>query len=453
VNKIPHSVRHNLAAQRPGGEHPDADQLTAFSEQQLSGAERESVLAHLAACAECREIVALATPEPAATQPTFVPARSWWSVRSFKWGAAAAAVAMAALGLALLRPSQRQPESQVAQVAQKSTTLPSAPAPRADETRSTDSVSRYAGVRSELPTQRNSEARKPVVRHPGNAPEQPTQNAGGGMAGGTVAPTLNEELAGRAKNDAAFADKQKSEADQYAFSASTAPAPQQKSQVSEVGALSRNAAKDTTITADSAKAKTPSVSETVEVTSEAPMVAAESKSKPSVDTTTAAQANAAPANQRQAAGQAAGAAVGGLQKTARRASKQSEAGAPTPSTAAFTLNTAAAGSQTAWRINAGRLQHLDPDLGRWNDVAVNTAARLSVVGSAGNEVWVGGSGGAMFYSNDSGEHWVPVSTGGWDKTATIVGLTPTARQSVEVHLSNGERWRSADAGASWNKYQ
>jgi hypothetical protein len=142
-----------------------------------------------------------------------------------------------------------------------------------------------------------------------------------------------------------------------------------------------------------------------------------------------------------------------MQPTANRRAAKQVAAAPEASATAFTLNATPAGSEATWRINSGRLQHLDPDTGRWNDIGVATTARLSVVGSVANEVWVGGTGGAMYYSNDSGAHWVPVSTGNWDKNATIVGLTPTARQSVEVHLSNGERWRSADAGASWNKYQ
>jgi hypothetical protein len=58
----------------------------------------------------------------------------------------------------------------------------------------------------------------------------------------------------------------------------------------------------------------------------------------------------------------------------------------------------------------------------------------------------------MFYSNDQGAHWIATSTGGWSKDATFTGLTPTALRSVEVYLSNGERWRSADGGASWTRY-
>jgi len=42
--------------------HPDADQLSAFLEQALPAHERDDVLAHLAICPDCREIVALTLP-------------------------------------------------------------------------------------------------------------------------------------------------------------------------------------------------------------------------------------------------------------------------------------------------------------------------------------------------------------------------------------------------------
>lgn len=45
-----------------GKNHPDADQLSSFSENALPLHEREMVLLHLAACAECREVVDLSSP-------------------------------------------------------------------------------------------------------------------------------------------------------------------------------------------------------------------------------------------------------------------------------------------------------------------------------------------------------------------------------------------------------
>jgi hypothetical protein len=109
--------------------------------------------------------------------------------------------------------------------------------------------------------------------------------------------------------------------------------------------------------------------------------------------------------------------------------------------------------QAVWRVNSGRLQRLDPSRNAYDDVSVGGTSRLSIVATLGTEVWVGGTDGTLFYSNDQGAHWIPVQTGAWSKDATFTGLTPTALRSVEVHLSNGERWRSADGGASWSKYE
>ncbi len=44
------------------GQHPDADQLSAFIEDALPAHEQEETLAHLATCSHCRSIVALSLP-------------------------------------------------------------------------------------------------------------------------------------------------------------------------------------------------------------------------------------------------------------------------------------------------------------------------------------------------------------------------------------------------------
>ena len=42
------------------GFHPDAESLSAFSEQALEGRERAEVFSHLAVCGRCRKVVSLA---------------------------------------------------------------------------------------------------------------------------------------------------------------------------------------------------------------------------------------------------------------------------------------------------------------------------------------------------------------------------------------------------------
>jgi Photosynthesis system II assembly factor YCF48/Putative zinc-finger len=72
-------------------EHPDANLLAAFTENRLHGREREELFAHLAECADCRQIVALSS-EPV----TVVKPRAIFPV--WRWAAAAAAAAFVLTG-------------------------------------------------------------------------------------------------------------------------------------------------------------------------------------------------------------------------------------------------------------------------------------------------------------------------------------------------------------------
>lgn len=54
-------LRRPALRQGQSANHPDADLLTAFGEQRLSARERSDLLAHLAQCPECREVLALSS--------------------------------------------------------------------------------------------------------------------------------------------------------------------------------------------------------------------------------------------------------------------------------------------------------------------------------------------------------------------------------------------------------
>lgn len=118
MTEIPKLVHGRLRAAVSGnsadGSHLDANALNAFAEQALSLTEREGVLAHLALCATCRDVILTALPEVAVpepmvsgeseTRPAFVPktrrrkALLWPSLR---WGVLAAGIVTAIL---LARP-------------------------------------------------------------------------------------------------------------------------------------------------------------------------------------------------------------------------------------------------------------------------------------------------------------------------------------------------------------
>ena len=85
MKRTSNPLRQQLAFRQNPGPHPDANLLTAFAEDALLPRERADVLAHLAACSSCREVLHVATaasePLPAQTadraRPAHAPFRIW----------------------------------------------------------------------------------------------------------------------------------------------------------------------------------------------------------------------------------------------------------------------------------------------------------------------------------------------------------------------------------------
>ena len=82
--------------------HPDADSLNAFVEQALAVPEREQILAHLAGCSRCRQVIFLAHQAAAeapawvpSAQPTKQPVTWFWNWRLVWVPATAMAAALA----------------------------------------------------------------------------------------------------------------------------------------------------------------------------------------------------------------------------------------------------------------------------------------------------------------------------------------------------------------------
>ena len=92
MTEVPKIVYDRLRAARPQGDlpHPDAGLLAAFAERALSASERDGMLKHLALCEDCREVIAMALPDPGivavpaaddyeAIRVTVVPQKSQWN--------------------------------------------------------------------------------------------------------------------------------------------------------------------------------------------------------------------------------------------------------------------------------------------------------------------------------------------------------------------------------------
>lgn len=92
MDAIKKLVSGRLKAQA-AGEHPDPELLAAFAENGLSGRDRDGMLNHLSACADCREVLYLALPDPAEAQQVFSPLSSSTPRRlAIRWATLAAPV-------------------------------------------------------------------------------------------------------------------------------------------------------------------------------------------------------------------------------------------------------------------------------------------------------------------------------------------------------------------------
>jgi hypothetical protein len=103
VSELSKFTAQRLRASNPPGEHPSADLLAAFAEQALAAREREQLLAHLAACDNCRVVVWLALPESEAAQQVLVsaPSRAWSWSSAWRWAGIVAGIVVIG-GVAML---------------------------------------------------------------------------------------------------------------------------------------------------------------------------------------------------------------------------------------------------------------------------------------------------------------------------------------------------------------
>jgi Carboxypeptidase regulatory-like domain len=235
------------------GQHPDADQISAFVEQALPAHEREQMLDHLAVCQECRTIVALSLPEieePA--QPQRVVAGKPWRLGwTLAWPVAAAIIAGAFF--IVHRYSAAGPNSADKQVTvARSEAAPAlreqmiapaaAPAPQRHNAPLPGSQGTGAGLSAPPTAEREAPLPAPSVggpiltgrnlaapRQPAAAPTAPPgRNAMGAMAGAQLAAAPNRDLgsvAGIGREGAAAAQPEAAARQPVEAAAAKAPAP------------------------------------------------------------------------------------------------------------------------------------------------------------------------------------------------------------------------------------
>jgi len=408
--------------------HPNADQLTAFSERALSATERDGVLEHLAFCGHCREVVALALPaaEVAATPIADADGAVGASVSRagapglhkvilswprLHWAALAAGIVVAASVL-LLRPgklNQPTPSSanqQVATAAQPAPGSQIASGPLAPPMAATSTYQPAETARAESRLKQEFKWSKKLQSGPTVAPPLPPKS---GML-------LAENEVGDNRKDSKGADK-----------ASATPS---------IGARAL----------DSASA-IPRSSEVVEVTSESAAVQAEvsSEDRPMAHKDAPAIAKAKPApqtetNQLHGSISAKGSNLPMQGRNTLSLAKTPAAPSPTPAHA------------VAWTISAGVLQRSVDSGQSWQN-ALRADHLLLCYASRDNDVWTGGEAGSLFHSADGGVTWLQLQPSIKDKalSSDVTRIDLRGPTEIVVSTRSNETWSSADGGRTWAK--
>jgi hypothetical protein len=417
----------------PGPVHPDADVLTAFTEQALSATERDGVLEHLAHCGDCRELIARALPPaeigavpvtaveeaglatasrteaPAPHKVSFAWAALAWP--TLRWAALAAGVAVAAavllvhpgkLNQGVLPPENRQvngepqasgPQIAASPAASSSVAPPSVAPPSTGQL----AVSTKAEEPQPKPEVRSSKKLQAPVMSP-----RPTEN---GM------------LLADNKKDSGQADK-------------PSPAPSLGARAFNRDALAgRVATESVEVSGATAGVETESSALKVMAQNEVPVV----KAKPAPQ----------------------GIGGNGLQKaevsagpgTAMLQARNGMSAAKLTSSASSALM-----NHVTWTISAGVLERSLDSGQSWQE-ALRAHHPLLCYASHDEDVWTGGQAGTLFHSADSGITWLQVqpSINTQSLTSDITHIDVRGPAEVVISTSNREIWSSADKGKTWEK--
>ncbi len=368
MEKLPKIVQRGLRRTPKPEVHPDPDLLTAFAEKSLNDRERVQVLQHLAECADCRELVSLATPETQAAPLPSHQVSSWLSWPVLRWGALAACVVVVGAAVTLHYEGRKSEEASVAE------SLPEKPAAPA--------------AKSDVPQQPGGELAARV-----ESPSALRLEHNSGAAFGKPDVQREQKLTARAVPPAR--DQIRS-TDQPA---APPPAAAAKAAEAEPQSNTRNGALDYT-----AKASPGAVAVGNAVAAPTGRMTQSSEAKEK-----AFEKDESSKNELRQEAQAAGAAaaVGAVLQDRRADTPAAETVAV--SSGAYAKKTRTNGNAPLWTVSADGVLQRSFDSGKtWQTIPVAGGVTFRSLSANESDIWVGGSAGALYHSSDAGRHWTQI---------------------------------------------
>lgn len=107
-----------------------------------------------------------------------------------------------------------------------------------------------------------------------------------------------------------------------------------------------------------------------------------------------------------------------------------------------------------WTLSDGQLRRSTDAGSIWEVVPVDQDARFRALSVLGQELWVGGTHGALYHSSDNGAHWVHVIPSAGDESLTedVIRLEFADANHGKLITPHGE-WSTKNRGATWRRKQ
>lgn len=458
-------VRQRLASRGTAGNHPDADTLTAYTEKLLSSEERRRVLEHIAACANCRDIVALSLPELPESLPAAAVAtrRRGWRWKPALGLAASLATLATVTTLVLELPrkpatfdSARQSAAPATTAEADKTTPPSAQpeavAPSGFADRSQVALAKTAPGASSPAANAANAANNDVARRTATAPP-PAVSANEAPAKTSSSPVIEARLSERDYvNKQMFVAGQQGNNDAVPSVAEIPSAPLPRwAQNQFPPPLTSNAPltfADLPPQVENGKVlrsrqfSNPPNNHLGILIPNLPALGrkAETLAKRSLAIQPGALSfsameskNLNPAREDQVQSTDAKEKAGaGILDESSAFSQRALAGA--------------APSAAAWKVAGGSLLK-STDAATWNAGYGPADIEFTVVAARGASVWAGGTNAALVHSSNNGASWERVTLGA-SATGSITSIELSGG-NVHVKSSSGQEWSSQDGGTTW----